>query len=141
MNVRSDDNSTSLSEESSYKMGAFVESRRESLIPTDTDQLIPTMPFVNLLTVKASQQQSPTNAVNGNELCDRLKAIEFDKDANDANGNVPVTKSVSSCNDDFIIVELGVRTCEFFLLAEVLINANELIISLTSPSPNGVYSS
>lgn len=105
-NQQSDDNSTSLSEGSSYKTGAFVESRRESLIPTDTDSLIPAMPFVNLLTVKVPQQQSPTNAVNGNELCDRLKAIEFDKDASDANGNVPVTKSVSSCNDDFIHVEL-----------------------------------
>lgn len=108
----SDDNSTSISQDSSRVVGAFVESRRESLIPSDADQLIPNVPFGSLLTVKTLQQQSPpNNAVDGSELCDRLKAIELDKE--NVNGNIPVTKSsVSSCNDDFIVVDLVVRTCE-----------------------------
>lgn len=97
-----------MSEKSSYNMvGAFVESRRESLIPSDSDQLIPNVPFSSLLSVKASQQQSPTSAANENVICERLKAIDFVKD--DANGNVTVTKSASS-NNDFIVVDVVVSS-------------------------------
>lgn len=89
-----------------------MESRRESLIPLDSDQLIPTVPFGSLLNNKVALQQSPPNniAVNEKELCDRLKAIDLEKD-NDTNANVnvtPVTKSTSSYNDDFIVVDLVV---------------------------------
>lgn len=85
----------------------FVESHRDSLIPSDSDQLIPSVPFSSLLSVKASQQQSPTSAANENEICERLKAIDFVKD--DTNGNVTVTKSASS-NNDFIVVDVVVSS-------------------------------
>ncbi len=105
-NVIFSDENNSIGEEPNYKgVGAFVGSRRESLIPSDSDQLIPNVPFGSLLSAKASQQQSPTNAVNGHDLCERLKAIDFDKD--DQNGNVTVTKSATS-NNDFILVDLVV---------------------------------
>lgn len=134
-NQMSDENSTSMSDESSYKVGAFVESRRESLIPLDSDQLLPNVPFGSLLninrTVAASPSSAapasvpsqdsntdkdttiiPTPAVGGvdvAEVCCRLKAIEVhDKEDPNANNVVssPVAKSTTSNNDDFIVVDL-----------------------------------
>ncbi|XP_065222580.1 autophagy-related protein 13 [Planococcus citri] len=65
-NQTSDENNTSLSDESSYKVGAFVESRRESLIPLDSDQLLPDVPFGSLLnnnrTIAASPPPTATAA-------------------------------------------------------------------------------
>lgn len=106
--IFSDDNSKSSISDEGPKIGAFVDSRRESMARSDIDQVVPTVPFGSLLNAKTLMQQSPTNAVSGDELCERLKAIKQDED--DANGNVPVTKSVSSCNDDFIVVDIVVRT-------------------------------
>ena len=115
---RSDDNSKSSISEENPKIGAFVNSRRESMARSDTDQLIPSVPFGSLLSAKTLLQQSPTNAVSGNEFCERLKTIELDKE--DANENIPVAKSVSSCNDDFIVVDLVVR-----LLLLIIISYSE----------------
>ncbi|CAH0769797.1 unnamed protein product [Bemisia tabaci] len=121
-NVRSqiDDLTSSLSE--TIKVGAFADSRKTSLAPSDANLVFPDVPFSSLLTSRYPTQQSPSSPtgdilssiLNQNSPVNRTSntsstppASSVERKEDSDNGNITTTRCTSSSiNEDFILVDL-----------------------------------